>query len=338
MSLRSYVIGLVLLLASLLLLAGRWGWWQTVPQASALASVRLATPLQANSAGALLADSVGLFRQAGIRVEQRPVAAGKDALDAMLAGKADLALTGDTPFIFSRMSGNDIAVLACTLQARRGLALAVREDRNIKTMSDLRGKTVGLAFGSNSAFLLDIILQNHNVPRDTVTQVNLTLDERGRHFKTGKIDAAIVLPESLTQLENEMSGQIKTFYAEDAYEFRFLLVGKSAYIQAHQAEIRRVLSALQAANRLIHNEPQMARQQLAQVLNLDDATIGKVFNPDDHVLTLDATLLLALDDQTRWAMKHDLIKSGPIPDYLEAMKYQALKTVQADAVKFVHQE
>ena len=40
----------------------------------------------------------------------------------------------------------------------------------------------------------------------------------------------------------------------------------------------------------------------------------QLFDPQDYVISLDQALLLALEDQTRWAMKKGLTPNGPMPN------------------------
>ena len=113
------------------------------------------------------------------------------------------------------------------------------------------------------------------------------------------------------------------------------MVGKPSFIDQHPDEIRRVLTALIEANEVIQMNPEAARKTVGEVVKLDDATMAKFFDPEDYVVTLDQAMLLALDDQTRWAMKRGIIKQGPVPNYVQVMKYQSLEAVRPSAVKVI---
>jgi NitT/TauT family transport system substrate-binding protein len=64
--------------------------------------------------------------------------------------------------------------------------------------------------------------------------------------------------------------------------------------------------------------------------------MAEMFDPEDYTVSLDQAMLLALDDQTRWAMQKGLVRTRPMPNYLHAMKYQNLETVLPSAVTIVH--
>lgn len=320
---------LVIGLATLFLLRS-----PAVPPVS-LTKVTIAVPTQINSAPMIVAFAQGLFQKQGLDVVNQPFLLGKEALKSVLDGQADLAVVADTPFMFALLNGNDIAILAGISQARRSLAIVARADHAIAAMPDLKGKTVAVTLGTNMHYFLDSMLQVHRVPLDQFARVDMKTPEVISAFKEGKVDAASMFQPFLAQLQTEMGDKMKTFYGEDVYAFRFLLVGKPTYIDSHPQEIQRILTALVEANQSILDNPVAARSAVGAVVKMDDATMAKLFEPEDYVLSLDQAMLLALDDQTRWAMKQGLVKPGPVPNYLNAMKYQNLEAVLPTAVKLI---
>ncbi len=331
--------GSAVALLVLALAAAGMGVWRahTVPAAPTVAPrVTIALPTQLNSATMIVASSRGLFREAGVDVVTKPFLLGKDALQSVLDGEADMALVADVPFIFARLGGKDVAILASVSRARRALAIVARKDRGIARMQDLQGKSIGLTMGTNFTYFADAMLQVNRVATDKVQLVDLKVDDAIDSFKAGRVDAAVVFQPYLARLQAEMGTSINVFYGEDVYAFRFLLVAKPAYIDSHSAEIRRVLSALVAANESIKADPVSARQAVGQVVKIDELTMGRLFDPDDYQVSLDEAMLIAMDDQTRWAMKRGLVPAGPVPNFLELTRHQDLKAVQPKAVQFSH--
>lgn len=335
-SLRMFVklAGIWLSLLALLAAAAYWGWPPT-PQAQ-LSRVVIAVPSQIYSAPIIVATQQGLFQKAGVEVTNQATLLGKEALQAVLDGKADLAVAADTPTMFAVLGAQDIAIIAGISQSRRALGIVTRNDRGIHALQDLTGKTVTVTKGTNGLYFLDAMLQVHGIDRSLVTQVDLKVADGIAAFKEGKVDALAIFQPHLAQLEASMGKQIKVFYGEDVYAFRYLLIGKPAYIDHHPEEIQRILQALLAANAAIRADPSGTRSAVAEVVKVNDSVLSKLFDPEDFVLSLDQALLLSLDDQTRWAMQQGLVKSGPVPNFLRVTKYQALQAVRPGAVKIVY--
>ncbi len=334
-TLRHTSLGLAL---ALLIGLGVLAWWMS-PRLllwfSPVTKVTIAVPTQINSAPMIVATAQGLFAEAGVTVQTQSFLLGKDALKSVLDGKADLAVVADTPFMFAVFGGSDVAILACISQGRRTLAVVAHQDHGISTPQDLVGKSIGLTMGANFPFFLDAMLESNRVDSTSVKRVNLKTDESIAAFKAGTVDAAVVFQPYLAQLQNDLGSRMQTFYAEDVYAFRFMLVGKSAYIDSHPEEIARVLKGLIAANQSIRSDPDKARKQVGEVVKVDDAIMRKLFEPADYEISLDQAMLTALDDQTRWAMKQQIVKEGPMPNYLHLMKYQSLEAVSPSSVRIV---
>jgi NitT/TauT family transport system substrate-binding protein len=327
-----------LLLALIMLVVGATAfiaWRSSVTPAEAVGKVTLAVPTQINSAPVIVAFAQDLFRKAGVEVINQPFDLGKDALKSVLDGNADLAVVADTPFMFALHGGNDLAVLASISQARRSLAIVARKDRGIERIGDLTGKTIGLPKGTNAIYFLEARLQVDRVPYREENFVDLSLAKAASELKEGRLDAIATIQPFLATLLAEMGDKLAVFYGEDVYAFRFLLVGKPAYIDSHPQEVRRVLGALAAAEQSIIGNPALARRAVGDVVKVGDDIMAGAFDPEDYVLGLDQALLLSLDDQTRWAMKSGLVKPGPMPNYLNVIKRQPLEAVNPSAVKLV---
>ncbi len=326
-----------LLVLAALTIGGVALWMLRTPviPASPVSPVTIAVPTQINSALAIVATSQGLFQKADVNVISKPFVLGRDALKSVIDGKADLAVVSDTAFMFSLHDGNKLDIVASISQGRRSLAVVTHNDRGIKTLKDLSGKSVGLSMGTNLTYFLDMILQTQGIPSSEVNLVDLKTSDVIFAFETGRVDAAVVFQPFISKLETELGGRIKVFYGDDVYAFRFLLVGKPLYIDRHPEEVKRVLRALVAAEQLVRDRPAEARKAVGNAINVDDVLMAKLFNTEDYAISLDQTMLLALDDQTRWAMRRGIIDPGPIPNYLENVKYQYLEAILPAAVKII---
>ncbi len=98
-----------------LAVSGALAFWLLRPAATPLpplAPVTIAVPQMINSAPMLVAVQQGLFKETGVNVVSQPFVIGRDALQSVLDGKADLALVADTPVMFATLAGADVSILA----------------------------------------------------------------------------------------------------------------------------------------------------------------------------------------------------------------------------------
>ncbi|MES2354049.1 MAG: ABC transporter substrate-binding protein [Pseudomonadota bacterium] len=298
--------------------------------------VTIASPTQISGGALYVSQDQNLFAKHGLNITIQPFILGKQALQSTLQGKADLAIVADTPFMFAIMHGEKIATISTIFGSRKSLAIAARRDRNITKAEDLAGKTIGTIFGINAQFFLDTLLLTHGIAKSSVTVVDLKPDTLVEALESGKVDAVTLWNPDLSKVESELGDQVVTIYDKDIFVYRFMLVGTQDYIAKHPAEIRQVLAAFAEGTRFIHEQPEQAQAIIGKHIGLDTALLSKSFDPNDFYLTLDQTLLLALGDQTRWAMKQNIIPKGDVPNYLNYIRQEPLESVLPSAVKIIH--
>src|SRR6056297_157563 len=136
------------------------------------ARMKVAIPRQPISATYYIAASQGFFAAERLDVEIIETATGKEALQRVMSGEADLASTAETPVVHAVVNGEHLAVLATTATTRGALEIVARSDRGIREASDLAGRRVGVALGTNVEFFLDIFLTLHHVNRERMEIVD----------------------------------------------------------------------------------------------------------------------------------------------------------------------
>src|SRR5690242_5947157 len=93
-----------------------------------------------------------IAKDCGIAVEERVFAKGPDVMQAILAGELDVGATASEAAISGRAAGAPIYVVAGF--ASGGARLVAGKDSGIKTLADLKGKSVGVTRGGIQEVLL----------------------------------------------------------------------------------------------------------------------------------------------------------------------------------------
>ncbi len=333
---RHLRLGVAFVLLCLGLLGAAWllfGAALFTPRAAQALTVAL--PANASVGAFFLADAKGLFARHGVapKLERRRL--GKDALQAVLDGKADLALVADTPFMLAVLRGEQIATIGTVFQSRRAMALLARSERALRSGTDLAGKAVGVIPGTNAEFFLDAMLGAHGVDRSQVKVVELGPEQLAGALRSGRVDAIATRPPLLSQLQREFGVRAVTIYGGDLFVDRYLIAARNDTIAAHPDALRRLLAAVAEANALIREQPAMAQAAIGTALGADAALPAPDFNPGDYALALDQALLLALGEQTRWAMGRGIAAPGPVPNFLDHVRQRPLEAAQPSAVRII---
>jgi ABC-type nitrate/sulfonate/bicarbonate transport system substrate-binding protein len=300
-----------------------------------LSPIAIAVPTLVSSGAVYVAIDQGMFEKHGLQVTVQPFAMGKLAMAAVKRGDANLSVMADTAFMFSVMRGEGFAVLGTLFASRRNMAVVARSESDIHTAKDLVGKTVATVASTNNQFFLDALLLANGVERSSVNIVFLKPDELVPQLQSGKIDAATLWHPNFFQAQQALGGHATRIYGDDVFVFRFLLGGKADYLNAHPIEMQEILASIDDANRFIREQPIKAKSIIGKAMGLNESILASDFNPTDYTLSLDQTLLLALDDQTRWAMKRGLAPEKALPNYLDLMQAAPLEAVRIDAVRLI---
>lgn len=114
---------------------------------------------------------------------------GPPLLEAINVGAIDFGNTGETPPVFAQAAGAPIRYVAYEPPAQKGEAILVPKDSPLKSVTDLKGKKVAVAKGSNAHYLLVKALEKAGVKYEEITPVFLTPADARAAFSTGAVDA-----------------------------------------------------------------------------------------------------------------------------------------------------
>ena len=322
-----------LLLVGVAIGLGSFVWQRS--HAPTAESLTIAIPTQISAGTVFVARDKGYFSRQKLALTVQSFTLGKEALQSVLDDKADLALVADVPFMFARANGQPVAVVATVFASRHTMALLVRRDRGIGAAGDVAGKTLGTAKGTNAEYFLDKLLAIHAIPEAAVKIVALEPAQFDQALRSGQVDALTAWNPLLSRMQAAHGANATVLMEPDMFVYRFVLVGKKAFLDAHPERVQRVLAALEEAVATIQEQPADAQLLIARAIGLQAQQLGASFRASDFALSLDQSLLLSLDDQTRWAMKRGLIPAGEVPNYLDAIDARPLSLVQPAAVTLI---
>lgn len=298
-------------------------------------SIVVATPSQPGAGLVHVAMATDSFSSQEIRVDNLPVFSGSKALDALLQGKADLAIVPDTPFVMATMRGESLGVIGTIYRSRRTLALVARSDRGIAHPRNLADKRIGVPFETTAQFFLDTMLLVNGVKESEAQVIDVPEEKLMDVLQDGTVDAVAVWNMHLIQPGSANLGTYQTFHGEELYSYHLNVVGRQDYIAQNKPMLQRFLAGLHDASERIQQQPLMARGIIASASNLLPDVLDKTFDPGEFRLHLDQSLLLALDDQSRWSIQRKFLSPRPLPNYLHHIEAAPLYSVAPAAVTII---
>jgi sulfonate transport system substrate-binding protein len=148
-------------------------------------------------------QATGALQGAPYTVNWSEFVGGPPIIAAETGGSVDLGDMAETPTIFAQAAGDPIKVVATTTAADPKVSpfpFLVPKNSPIKTVAQLRGKTIAVQEGTVEQYLLIQVLKKAGIPYSAVTVDNLTFTAGSTAVTSGKVDVALV-PQPLAGID-----------------------------------------------------------------------------------------------------------------------------------------
>lgn len=277
----------------------------------------------------------GYFLEEGLAVTPQAFESGKLALQAMLDGKADLAISADFPVMAAISGGQPISVAAQVATCRNDQAIVARKDRGIAVPADLAGKTIGVPFGTSSVYFLDSYLSLHGIAHSQVTHKNINASEMSAALATGTVDAVCVWNPIFRQLQDEWADRGTVFTSDVLSCDLACLSGQTAYLADHPQAIAKFLKALIRAEAFAKQDPAEGQRIVADSSQIAPKLLAETWASLDLRVSLEQALLVSLEDQTRWAQANQIVGGTAMPNYLDYTYFAGLDAVRPESITII---
>jgi len=145
----------------------------------------------------IIAEKNGFFEKHGVNVKIIHFKSAQDRDSAMQSGQLDGLITDHLAVVFANEGGFKQKIIA---KNDGNVLMLAGKDSGIESMQDLKGRTVGLSTNTIMEYMVDKMLEAHQVKPEDVKKVAIpALPTRLEMLEEGKIDACI-LPEPLAGL------------------------------------------------------------------------------------------------------------------------------------------
>jgi aliphatic sulfonates family ABC transporter substrate-binding protein len=156
----------------------------------------------------IAARNLKLFEKAGLAPTYVKFQAGAPMIAAAESKSVDVTTPGTVPFIAGLAQGVDWVIIGIDTELPPAEGFVARADAGIKTMADLKGKTVGYFRASTSHYGLVMALSKSQVPLDQVKLLHMTPAQQVAAMINKNIDAAAVWEPWMQKMVHEANGRI----------------------------------------------------------------------------------------------------------------------------------
>ncbi len=215
-----------------------------------------------------LAKEKGFFQKRGIDVEIVVIESPADRRAAFAADKIQgMATTVDT-HVMTAAAENPIPVKQVLAMDDSNGGDGIVAKKEIKTVKDLKGKTVAAQLGAGASyFWLNYVLSQNGLKLSDIKAVDMKAGDAGAAFVAGKVDAAVTWEPWLSKAKETPFGGVLLSSDKTPGIIVDSLAFKPAYLKARGDEVKKIIAAWNEAVKFAADNPTEADAIMAKFTN-----------------------------------------------------------------------
>ncbi|BCB25276.1 sulfonate ABC transporter substrate-binding protein [Sulfurimicrobium lacus] len=223
-----------------------------------------------------VAEQKGFFKKYGADVKLVWFANYTDSISALSAGQIDANSQTWSDTMAPLAKGIALKTIMVNDNSAGNDALMVSP--KIKSMADLKGKSVALEEFSVSHFLLTMALSKNGMSLKDVKVVNLSAGDAAAAFLAGRVDAAVVWNPWVNKIQTSGKGKPLFTSKEVPGMIPDLLVAQEKSVKANRKDYLGMIKAWYDTEKFIRENPDEATRIMAKVVSMPPAEY-KIFLP-----------------------------------------------------------
>ena len=287
------------------------------------------------SALCFIAEEKGYFTGQGLDIQIKRYRSGKLALNGLFRGETDVVTVSEIPIVLSSFAHPNMRILATIGRHDSDGTIIARGDKGIASAQDLPGKAIAVQRDSAMHYFLYLFLLKNGLAQKDVTIVFEDPDGMMAALTSGRIDV-LVTREPFLSKTGELLGNTMVVLKEPyLYTRMHELVTTDEFLKGNEVATLKLLRALLKAEEYVKKNTADSIAIIAKHLEMPRKPIADGWDAMWLRLSLTQRLLLAMEDETLWAIKGRLVEASNIPDYLPIFSPGLLQTLKPFAITVV---
>lgn len=276
-----------------------------------------------------VADEKGYFTAAGLDTSIKLYPSGRQSLEAVIRGEAQVATVADIAFAATALEEPSLRILA-SIASTVGSRIIARRDRGIQFPADLKGKRVGFTADTVSDYFLYAFLLTENITPGDVLYVNIPANRQVEAVVGGEVDAVSALEIYAFEATRRLGENAVAWNSQNTLEYHWLLA-TTADVTRSPEPLRRLIRALITAENFVRAHEEETRWILVRKWNFDPAFLEESWPRTRVSVTLGQSIVTSLQNYTTWSLRQ---KGNPTarPDVTDFLYTNILDEVAPGAV------
>jgi sulfonate transport system substrate-binding protein len=241
---------------------------------------------QAGAGAQALLTAAGLINKLPFKAHWSDFTSGPPMLQAMGSGSVDIGEVGDAPPVFEASAGGQIALVSALGADINGSALLVPDNSPIKTVAQLKGKTVAVSQGSSANYHLLATLTKAGLTIKDITPDYLQPAEAEAAFASGHVDAWDIWSPYIEYAEAKYHARVIANGSTTGTTYSFVVASRSALADpAKAAAIRDYLKLYDEAYTWVSSHPSAWAASWAKATGMPTSVMLQAVKDDEDAPT-----------------------------------------------------
>lgn len=286
------------------------------------------------SALVYIAQERHFFAENGLDVKIKNYETGMASGDALLRGEEDIVWLSEFQVVRRSFEKQNVAALASVNRFEDQHLLAHRS-KGIGSISDLAGKKIGLARNSIFEFYLTRFFSLNGMNLNAVTIVDVQFPQAAEHLMNGSIDSIIAWTPYTSEITTRLGDEVVNWSIQSSQPGYGVILARKDWVLSKSDVVKRFLRSLAQAEDYLVKNPDASKSIVQKRLNLDGAAIDQLWSEVRFFLSLDQSLVLAMEDQARWMISKRLTAAKKMPNFVDYIYENGLRAVKPEAVNII---
>ncbi|MFC5648901.1 ABC transporter substrate-binding protein [Paenibacillus solisilvae] len=241
-----------------------------------------------------LVDEKGFFDKHDVKVDLKWFPVYSDSLQALATGKVDANSQTLSDTLAPASKGIGLKAVLVNDNSFGGDAIVSKPD--IQSIKDLKGKTVATELGTVDHLLLLTALDKNGLKESDINYVNMTVNDAGPAFISGKTDASVLWEPFQTKAVKEGKGKVLFSSKDTPGLIPDLLVFRDDVVKDRADDIQKIVDAWFEALAYFKTHQDEAIELMAKKAET---------TPEDFKLGLDSIKIFSAADNVEAFGKRD---------------------------------
>lgn len=241
-----------------------------------------------------ICEKENLFEKNGVNVELKYFPVYSDCVQAFSSGQLDMAAIAMPDTIAPHINNIPFKVVMVNENSNGADGLVANSD--IKTIADLKGKSVATEYGTIEHFFLLNALESAGLSESDINFVNLSISDSAPAYLSGSVEAACLWEPSLSQAQEKENSNVLITSEDTLGLIPDVVVARDDMIQNNNEDLKAVLNSyFDAMEFYVANEDQ-AIKDMAEGAEISQEEMkvsmsgSKLFSLQQAIDSMDSTV------------------------------------------------